>query len=236
MKVYLWIRRTKKYLDGEIDDCLRRNKKQFVRNVCVWNLFFKMDYFTFRRKLSEISSLTYLPNNFDEIFHYEDWDRLGKSDKALLVPIDEDDWVHPNLVETLKSFTIDGDNLLRWKTININIDGICSTKLPHGCLKTRSCSYAILSNYPQRMISDHQITHYYIQDFPERVFDLDDYLSVKIDTISSISYLREVSSEEWIRFSREKKMLQYKACLYPYRDVVKKYNELMEEFYDSSKI
>jgi hypothetical protein len=82
-----------------------------------WDLIFNMKYIYFRKELHKIASKTYLENNFDHIIFYEDDEYMEKmiKDDDIVVPIDEDDWIHPNLANILREVKSDS-KVIAWDT------------------------------------------------------------------------------------------------------------------------
>jgi hypothetical protein len=65
----------------------------------VWNELFNISFADFRTMLTKLQQENFKDVPFDRIINSYEYD----NDKGLLVPTDDDDWFHPNLVHILRS-------------------------------------------------------------------------------------------------------------------------------------
>lgn len=67
--------------------------------IRIWNKAFAIDYFEFRARLKEIAisnwRLPFITGPIEKLFHKLD-------DNQLILPVDDDDWFHPDLKEILQ--------------------------------------------------------------------------------------------------------------------------------------
>jgi len=254
MKIYLWIRRTKEYYNmtvknnngidksyylEHIDKPLQITKwaKRTENGLMTWRLFFEMPYLEFRKKMAEIAALTYEWNNFDGIFEYEDWDKLKSFKDVWILPIDEDDWLNPNCVKTLRSLDLDKIEVVRWKVYITDYKGIFQLDNEDFLFyqATRSCSY-ITRNINKDMINFDYAMDSFIKKNRKRVLDIDDYLSVKLDHLGSISCLRTFNAEFFVEQIRQHYLMQKTSFSEEYNHLIDLYNELYTELYKSFRL
>ena len=110
-EIILIIRRDKNYwFKNEIN---RIKIQSYVfRLMEIWDSFFNINIMDFRNKIRDIASSTYMDNKFDEIHLYSHIDPGKIKEKnelknklyenSIIIPIDEDDWVNPNLADILR--------------------------------------------------------------------------------------------------------------------------------------
>ena len=229
-KIILLIRRSDSYyLTRKVDLSVRYSKEQVNRNLASWSLFLKMPYTEFRKRLSAISSSTFSQNSFDRIYFWGDYDELKDKEGIIVVPLDEDDWIHPSLADNIRHFDFQGNMVLRWKVINVSFYGRVSI---HGGGACRSCGYAVKTPAPRSYI----FTNTNISKMNSNVIKLDNILSVKIDNLSSRSFLNTHSFDTIIECVKDRRVIEDLELLGEYKPMVKSYNELLLELYDSCKI
>lgn len=222
-KVILFIRRDQEYfLEGKI------KKHYYSPSLKGWNMFFKYPYLKFRKRLSEIASLSYSLNNFDYVYLWGDYKKLEKNKEDIIVPIDEDDWISKDLVMTLKDFSFDEKRIVRWNVTSISHIGKVFKEKRGFC---RSCEYAVFMPVPIKLIR----TNTYISKLTQ-IKKIDKALSVKIDNISSISFLWHHSFEKILNIVKNKYLIEDIKLLKEYKNLVDLYNELLIDLYKSCKV
>jgi len=249
-RIYLWIRRSKKYYNEIIQNPIYRSTnimshltidedgiEHFSKAMFIWKLFFGMSYGEFRKRLVNIAALSYAPNNFDGIVEYRDVDKLEGLKDTWILPVDDDDWLAPNCVQTVRSLDTEGKNGITWKAIGItpyNTLGIDPLEWDDRC-ELRSCEY-VIKDLGERKIESHWVMDTYNKTHPEQMLRLDDYLSVKLDNIGSISVVRSRNIDELMSLMRNGILLPKFDCLKDYDHLVDLYNELLTELFASFKL
>ena len=233
-KIVLCVRRSRNYFHRHspcFDYTMCGNKTKFTSMIYGWNMFFKLNYLDFRKKMSDISYLTYLPNNFDIIFFWEDDSEIEKLEKdTWIVPIDEDDWISPYLTQTLQNQLDDNFTAIKWNVANVDMygkSGIENRRL------YRSCSYALKlpcdKKYIKTNVTMSRRTH-------EQRYKIDDILAAKIDNVASITYFNDNNINSIITITKQRYLIEKTDLLKDYFCIIDKYNELLSELYDSCKV
>jgi len=224
MNIVLLIRRTRGYyLDGKVMNYLSERRY-------MWNLFYKLPYLEFKKRLADIGSLTYLANKFDRIYFWEEYKEVNK-EEHIVVPVDEDDWISTSLATELRNFDFQDKPVAQWQVMNLK----CSTDLAFHKIswdKTPSCSYAVKTPYKQECIDRNTQMMHYQQD----IIKLDKVLSVKVDNFASISFMENRSFNTILEHMKKEYLVENIALLREYEQQVDLYNELLTELYDSCKV
>jgi hypothetical protein len=89
---------------------------EFTQAVDNWNTTFNLTYLTFRRRLNEIANNSLNADVFDIYLPYHNDDvifNLGNSSYSAyyVIPVDDDDWLHPNLYGILSPIINDCTDL-----------------------------------------------------------------------------------------------------------------------------
>src|SRR5206468_7308983 len=94
-----------------------------------WNRTLRPGYIEFRRLIAELSASLYFNSKFDEIIQWLDRTCIaGQPAGTWVVPIDEDDWIDPQLPSTVRSAVADAtENLVTWNVVRKEANG--QTKL-----------------------------------------------------------------------------------------------------------
>lgn len=84
---------------------LKSSSCEFAKGVHQFNSTFSMSFFEFRKRIKELAMSTWMKIPFIQ----EDDEKLVEtiSDDDFVLPIDDDDWIHPEFEEILKTLTID---------------------------------------------------------------------------------------------------------------------------------
>jgi len=239
-KIILLVRRSQDWFHGMSDHySLRylsnRSSRRLHHAMDGWRMFFKLPYVEFRKKLSLLARKTYLPNEFDAIFYWCDWDMISRyPDGTWVVPIDEDDWLSRRFVSVVKQ-AIGGcshENLIRWDIREIDTNG--------GRIRCRgpypSCSYAGKMPFPQLLLMCHWRFWKRPIDFPYLECGIPDILALKIDSISSMSFMWAGEFSRLIRVAKERIFLDGSVIPEDFRPYVGEYNEILRELYDSCRV
>lgn len=237
-KIVLYVRRARKYFNGEINFGEGRDRaesRNFKKAMHGWKMFFKMDYYHFRHRLAQIAYQSYLPNRFDQIIFWDDWDVIKKfGEDTWVIPIDEDDWISPDLVAKLREEISEEKQLITWQVFYTTQEGIA--RLEKNRSLYRSCCYSfrmpchtVFLRYNVALANNAARRQRYRIEVP---------LAVKLDNISSLCAMYTIGS----RWDLVLKTVQNRYLLHPsnlpeeYVPYVQQYNELLIDLYDSCKI
>lgn len=105
--IYLWTRSTLDWQDEEA--FWRQLRPELLEPVRLWNRSFRLPFHLFRHRLRQLSLA-----NLREVRGAElaDWDAIPEG--ALVVPIDDDDWLAPDLAEQLAAVSSPEWQAYRW--------------------------------------------------------------------------------------------------------------------------
>ena len=80
-------------------------KEGFLRAIRLWNRTFGMSYFVYRQRLKEIAELNWARvRNLDLVVRRPDLiSILDGLDRYVVLPVDDDDWFHPDVADILRS-------------------------------------------------------------------------------------------------------------------------------------
>lgn len=233
MKKILFIRRAKDYYYknksflnyNNINTVI--NKSILSRNFYLWNIFFKMSYMEFRKKLHNIVKFSY-SSSFDEIFLWDNYELLEKYPRnSLVIPIDDDDIISPFIIEKILQYDLSGKNILKWNVFT------CS---PYGQIFRdrrkiyRSCSYGVFLPFKRDAIKKNVLMSLRYSSSP----NIEETLSVKLDNIASISFLGKIKFERIINIAKRRCLIE-DTNKGEYQKYLDSYNNLLLEFYDSFK-
>jgi len=226
-KIILLIRRTREYY---LED---KPMSYLSERRYLWNLFFKLPYIEFKKRLAKIASLTYLANKFDRIYLWGEYEEVNKEGN-IIVAIDEDDWISTSLAEELRNFDFQNKPIVKWQVLNLRCDKSPFLKQVNWDDRpTASCGYAIRSPYRIECIYRAYNIMYHVN---KDAIKLDKVLSVKVDNFASISFLEGQTSDTLLKYMRKGYLVEQVALLHEYREQVDLYNELLLELYDSCKL
>jgi len=235
MEKVLLIRRKKQYYEnGILGWSIHHFYKELIQP---WNFFFNLKYLDFRKKLAAIAQETFDQNKFDQIIPYEDFERVRKlSPGTLLLPIDEDDFLAPNMILELEK-EFDGRDLY-WDVFRVKSKGRVSYIKGTARWLVASCGYCV--QLPTR---SSQITYHWCFK-KENMKYINKLYSLKLNAISSISLIRsnhnptfeyhikeivswlnseyKIPEEFRVSFDKYRDLLRelLESCRFPYGDIV----------------
>lgn len=115
MNIYIFLRKTEDWKNVDVEDCkfplFKAGEQDHVPILREWNKSFPVTWQKYRQSLQDKS--------------FENWkipilfninDVLNKNDEDVVIPIDDDDWLHPNIDSIIKSEMRNND-LLQWTQI-----------------------------------------------------------------------------------------------------------------------
>lgn len=203
-----------------------------VECIKIWNFCFKMQWMDFRKRLREIAFKTFSRNDFNDIIMYYDRERFSSLPKGtLVIPIDEDDWLSPNLVRELRNVE-DPFETIRWdndkKYSRYEPDNYPEFIRKHAS----SCNYGV------KIPCDYNIIRWHSLFKKKEAFYLPKKLSYKHSNISSLSVYYELMSRGFT-FKKLMNDVIDEIGKYEYPEEYKKegylYEELLKELLDSRK-
>lgn len=109
MRAYLWVRAT---LDWESPAVHERITPGFEPKVRLWDETFNLPYTAFRAELRRIAQLNLSRVRGASVT--EDWDAIP--DGALVLPVDDDDWFAPGVVEAIGRVADPDAVAYRWQS------------------------------------------------------------------------------------------------------------------------
>lgn len=152
-----------------------------------WDDHFAMPWKRVRTVLNAIAGTTRLAAKFDAIAMW--WDQFllnSVPNGTIIVPIDEDDWVHPNLPAILRAAPSD-NAVVRWRTYLGLPDG--NWKIDCNDHLLRSCAYAMRTPVTDWSSAKwHTAANDWVKT--QKVHDLSGPLSFYVATPASLSVLR----------------------------------------------
>lgn len=171
--MHLLIRRTLGYYNGGIAlTNVIKDPGTAEAAIDRWNL--KIPYMEFRGELRLIASLT-LEQKWQSIVPWSDKETV-RGLSGMLLPVDEDDWLHPEL---LGSVMEDGD-VITWDVIRKEANG----GAPKDEKKfVESCGYAIKLPCPFEVITNHLLVP------KSAAHKVDKVLAVRNETPASVAFL-----------------------------------------------
>jgi hypothetical protein len=180
MKIFLLIRRTKAWYEGRVDlSTITRHSAEVERAVGTWQR--RMGYLPFRHALRRIAQKTL--NGFDGVVQWSDQDAVASLPRdAWLIPLDEDDWLHPNFVRVVKSHKVPDDTMvLTWDVQRKEADG---RVLQEKNRFVESCGYALRTPADWLTITNHMLV-----PGDGKVFHIPRLLAVRNETPASVGFL-----------------------------------------------
>lgn len=150
----------------------------------IWDSVFKTSYIEFRKCLSNLSKLALKDVKFDNIINQYQY---SVPSNDIVVPVDDDDWFHPNIIEVLKNTNA---NLVYWNILN-NTEGALqffnpsNTKVP---FVFETNNHALFAPKNKEYILNHTILN---RDSKGKGHYINDSLSLHNRSIASISLLGE---------------------------------------------
>ncbi|AGA25613.1 hypothetical protein [Singulisphaera acidiphila] len=91
-------------------------KEEFLRAIRLWNRTFGMSYFAYRQGLKEIAELSWTRvRNLDLVLRRPElFPALEGLDPCILMPVDDDDWFHPDAADVLRRSWSPGFDAFHW--------------------------------------------------------------------------------------------------------------------------
>ena len=244
-KIVFLIRRDKEYYLNSKLSVLELKFKFFEGlkdKISAWNFFFGMRYTDFKKRLADIAFSTVIKNKMDALYSWSDWEVISDlKDDTWIVPIDEDDWVVPDLADVLRKE--EDHKMYYWKNLKIDQEGNSFIEKididrhkkfsKFNCIA--SCAYSLQLPQKTTLIHAHDLAD---EAMGKDAHQIDKTLSVNIKNISSLSYmvLHVKSIEDLLVHTREKHLVKMTENLESFSSEVDQYNDLLKELYDSCKI
>lgn len=187
MKVICYVRRTKLWAEEYKHSELWVDRWRADRIAQIWDQTFTTRYVDFRRRLNQLQQENLQEVPFDRVVNQYDYVR----DDSVVVPTDDDDWFHPDIVSVLQ----ERSKPSYWNFINYT-NGIISVQNPsvEKMLFTyETNNYALPNPDNEAVLQDHCYADKCI--IGEHI---DNCLSVHNRSIGSLSVLREslISSDK----------------------------------------
>jgi len=186
--MHLLIRRTKDHYEGRIDlTNVVAGNKTVADIISLWDL--KLPYLEFKRRLRSIAELSHA-QNFESVIPWSDSSAVSKlPEGAWVLPIDEDDWLHPDFVKLFKVTRVwVRARFLTWGVLRKEADG-GGPKDPQGYVE--SCGYALRIPASWPLVTNHrQISEQSIR----LTQHLKPVLAVRNETPASIGYMMKQGS------------------------------------------
>ena len=110
--IYAWVRKTVKWRDEEAFRA--QLEPRFAQRVELWDRSFEIPYHLFRHRVREIARESLARAEGVTVV---EWDQIP--DGALVVPIDDDDWLAPGIGPALEAEHLDGTLGWRWRASSI---------------------------------------------------------------------------------------------------------------------
>lgn len=117
MNIYIFLRRTEDWANVSLNECKRKSDgssrdRKHLSILHQWNSEFSMTWQMYRFYLQKkaFESWGSIP-----ILHNKN-DVISKNDEDVIIPIDDDDWLHPDIVPFIQS-EIKNNTVLQWTQI-----------------------------------------------------------------------------------------------------------------------
>lgn len=91
-------------------------KQAFLKSIRLWNRTFGLSYFAYRQRLKEIAELSWTRiRNLDLVVRRQDlFTVLDRLDRYIVLPVDDDDWFHPDVADVLRQHWQPGIDAFHW--------------------------------------------------------------------------------------------------------------------------
>lgn len=239
-KIVLVIRKSKEWFHGIPDKILFTEDVPTLRAkhlIQGWNMFFDFTYSQFRKEMEDIAECGYFQNNFDSIFKWIDWDILQHYDSdTWIVPIDNDDWMSPHLVTTIRQYLSvipEKMGIIRWNMAYINQFSHCRIKRGQWC---SSCEYAIRMPCLKENINGHDsmTKMFHVSE----TYHIPETLTVNVHNIGSLSWFQNVGCSIPLLIDRAKHptKIENNKILIGFEESIRKYNNILIKLKDSCKV
>lgn len=210
--VILVVRRTREFWLHNRMDCTINSTVQ--KMIEMWNASFGLKFIEYSNRIRDIASSTYMDNKFDRIFLHSHNNPIKISNKqeeiikmsflsnAIIVPMDQDDWISLSLAEVLRGIETNKDFFV-W---NYYVTWCGKKYMPFKSSRkkawTGSCSWAIrgYNHFLERR------NHLAIpEEKRSEVFFIEQPMAVKVDHGGSLGCLKQIvrrnfkKENEWIK-------------------------------------
>lgn len=93
-----------------------QQKMMFLEAIRLWNRTFAMSYFAYRQRLKEIAELSWTRiRNLDLVLRRQDlFTILDGVEHYIVLPVDDDDWFHPEIADVLRQSWRPGIDAFHW--------------------------------------------------------------------------------------------------------------------------
>lgn len=143
-----------------------------------WDL--NVPYLEFRKSLRQIAEQSWPENPFNQIIQWSDRSAVEEVEAgSWLVPMDEDDWLAPRMVETVQEMAAKTEkNVITWKVHRLASDGKQIEKN-----FVESCGYALKLPYDWQAITNHMLIN---GKSSEHITEV---LAIRNETVASVGFL-----------------------------------------------
>lgn len=190
----------------------------------IWNKTFRINYIYFRYQVHQIAKLSLQNTNCQIIWGYKEfveWYTNNKED-CIIVPVDDDDWFSPEIIELPKCFE-SNENLVIWKksilhsitTFRYEVIQEYNMGSNNWALK-----FSYLKSLPDT-VARHLVllSHKHSQEYfkhnllKSKIKYVENYLSLHVRHPSSLSFIRQKIDEA--DFSKQLKQIASKKPILP---------------------
>lgn len=222
--MHLLIRRTKGYFDGQIDlKHVVRDTRTVSDVLKTWDL--KLPYMEFRLRLRQIAEMS-LNQAFESIIPWSDSRAVAAlPEGSWLLPIDEDDWLHPGFLDIVQSRPIpDRAKILTWGVLRKEADGAGPKDHLHF---VESCGYALKLPVDWKMITNHMLVS---EQSAKDMHHLKPVLAIRNETPASIGFmLKQGSPRHAIETSIRNRAIDQKRLYLWTKPQANAYYDLLEQ-------
>jgi hypothetical protein len=185
MNVTCYIRQTKEWAEQyKFSDDIYSSFWNANKIANVWNEIFNISYIDFRKQLNNIQKENFKDIQFD--FTINQYENINDS---IIVPTDDDDWLHPNIIKDLKSIH---QPVMFWNFINYNQGIISIHDSSKEIIQFESNNYAIdFKN--EEILRNHVYANNVMKN---KGLYIDLCLSMHNRTLASLSLLKGKSRSE----------------------------------------
>lgn len=182
----------------KITCCIRRDKlwaenyqfdKEHIQNwnakhiSAIWNDLFNIKYIDFRKILHDVQKKNFNDINFSSIINQYEYNHLENN--GWIVPTDDDDWFHPDIIKTLNNTT---SSLVYWNFVNFT-EGVVTVQD-----STREVIQYESNNYSIKNVSDESLIRYHVlanNAYRNNGMHINQCLSIHNRTMASLGLLNQ---------------------------------------------
>ena len=206
--IYLWVRETTEWDNEAV--VLKQLRNNFRPKVDVWNDVFRTPYHIFRHRIKQIAQL-----NLSRVENAVCATMRDIPDGAVVVPVDDDDWLSPQLGNVLEAERQQGKSGYYWRRAFLELPPTLIIKLGRFVLydcadrkrKVWTCStnnYALVKcDKFLPLLKSHEEASAYFDGEKENLRWIDKHLSIMNRTLASQTSLAwkkpRISKRELIR-------------------------------------